>query len=494
MALSKCRTLIDDDSMSSPISIVETHVSTLFFVGDRVYKRKKPLQNGFLDFTSVTTRRAICHREVELNRRLASDVYLGVADLNLEGAELEHFVVMKRMPEDRRLSARLQEPSIRDDLRDLSHLIAAFHARAERSEEIDAASGHAAMSRLWEEGLAQISSFSGSVLDPIDVAHSAELAREYLAGRQPLFDERVSEGHACDGHGDLQAEDVFVMDDGVRVLDCLEFDDRLRYGDVLADVSFLAMDLERLGHPELARVFLDDYRELSGDNWPTSLAHHHMAYRAHVRAKVACLRHEQGDPDAASAARALQWQALAHLESARVRLVVVGGSPGTGKSSVSKELAERLGAVLLSSDVIRDEILPRTGDGSGELDEGRYAPERVAAVYAELMRRAELLVSRGESVVLDASWLEPQRREEIREVAARTASRFSELRCDCSEDLAATRIRRRAAVGVDPSEATPELARQLATDAPPWPEATTIDTAGSLGDAIGLAESVATRP
>lgn len=434
-----------------------------------------------------------CHREVELNRRLAPDIYLGVADVAMDGEAIDHIVVMRRLPEERRLSARLDMPCVADDLRHLAHLVATFHDGADRSQEINASSDHAALIGLWEAGIDQISTFSGSVLDRDDVQHAAELARQYLAGRRPLIDRRVSDGRACDGHGDLQAEDIFMLDDGPRVLDCLEFDDRLRHGDVLGDVAFLAMDLERLGHLGLASEFLDRYRDLSHDNWPSSLAHLHIAYRAHVRAKVACLRSQQGDPDAADAARSLHCQALAHLETGRIRLVVVGGGPGTGKSTLSRDLADRLGAVVLSSDLVRDDLLPRHGDGQDRLHRGRYAPDRVEAVYVELLRRARMLLEQGESVVLDASWLDPRQRNEARQLAEQTSSMLSELQCECPNDIVASRIRRRMAEGSSASDATPQLARALTSAVAPWPEAIVIDTRLPLGDAVGLAEAVATR-
>ena len=483
--------------MTLPTRVVETHISSLFFVGDRVYKRKKPVRNGFLDFTTVESRRIACRREVDLNRRLAPDIYLGVADLRLEGIDsgvdggvtspgeaLDHLVMMRRLPEERRLSARLDSSTVGSDLRDVARLMATFHVSALRSPAIDDASGHAALSALWTQGLEQIAPFAPSILDRDGLHRIAQLSRDYLAGRHDLFDQRISDGRACDGHGDLQAEDIFILDDGPRILDCLEFNDLLRFGDVLSDVAFLAMDLERLGHPELGGSFLDDYRALSCDRWPDSLAHHYMAYRAHVRSKVACLRHEQGDPDAADAARGLHDQCLDHLESGRVRLVLVGGSPGTGKSSVSRALSDHLDAVLLSTDTIRDEILPRTDceavptfDG---LHTGRYTPVRVAAVYRELLRQADVALAAGQSVVLDASWLDPQQRERARALGDDTTSILSEFRCVCPENLAAARIQQRIDVGTSASEATPDLAQGLAAAAPPWPNAQLLDTTRPL--------------
>src|SRR5262249_23612933 len=159
----------------------------------------------------------------------------------------------------------------------------------------------------------------------------------------------------------LLADDIFMLDDGPRVLDCLEFDSQLRYGDVLADVAFLAMDLERLGAGAEAASFLAWYREFSGDSWPSSLAHHWIPYPAVDRAQVACLRHDEGDPAAASQAAELLGLCYSHLRRAGVRLVLVGGLPGTGKTTTASRLADRLGWTLLSSDELRHQISPSPG-------------------------------------------------------------------------------------------------------------------------------------
>jgi aminoglycoside phosphotransferase family enzyme len=163
-----------------------------------------------------------------------------------------------------------------------------------------------------------------AVLDRVERRASA-----YLADRDALLRRRIADGHIVDGHGDLVAEDIFCLPDRPRILDCLEFDDRLRHGDVLADIGFLAMDLERLGAPDEAAALLDDYRTESGSDHPASLAHLYVAYRAVVSTKIACLRHRRtGDPADAEQARQLLAIADRHLALGRVRLVLVGGLPG----------------------------------------------------------------------------------------------------------------------------------------------------------------------
>jgi aminoglycoside phosphotransferase family enzyme/predicted kinase len=478
-------------------SVAETHSAVVFFVGDRAYKLKKPVDLGFLDFRSRATREAVCHREVELNRRLAPDVYLGVADVHAPGGDVcDHLVVMRRMPAARRLSVLVTEGEpVEDHLWHLAHLMAAFHARAERSAAADAAAAPDALARRWRDNTDALAA-SVPVVEAAAVERAHALAMRYLDGRHPLFERRRVEGRACDGHGDLLADDVFCLDDGPRVLDCIEFDDALRYGDTLADVAFLAMDLERLGHPELGEHFLRSYREHADDTWPASLQHHHVAYRAHVRAKVAAIRAGQGDVGSAAEARRLLAICLGHLEAGRVRLVLVGGLPGTGKSTVARGLGDALGAMVLRSDEVRKELagLPADRHAPSAFGEGLYRPEQTAATYGELLARAEVGLGMGESVVLDASWGEQRWRRRAREAAGRAGAEVVELRCSVAADVAAERMRSRAAAGGDPSDATPAVAAALAARADPWPEAATVATDGPPSASVDVALDAVRAP
>jgi predicted kinase len=220
--------------------------------------------------------------------------------------------------------------------------------------------------------------------------------------------------------------------------------------------------------------------------WPRSLAHHHIAYRAQVRAKVTAIRAGQGDPDAPEQARHLLDLAASHLGAGRVRLILVGGPPGSGKSTLASGLAGELGGVLLRSDEVRKELagLAAHAHAPAELGRGIYAEDATAATYGELLDRAAVALGMGETVLLDASWSSAAWRDRARALATRTMSDVVELRCDAPAQVAAERIRHRARVGLDPSDATPEIAASLAATAAPWPQALTVDTTGTPGEVL----------
>ncbi|MEU8617828.1 AAA family ATPase [Streptomyces sp. NPDC048623] len=469
----------------------ETHTAVVFFVGDRAYKLKKPVDLTFVDYTTVEARRAACEREVSLNRRFAPDVYLGTGEFRAPDATApEPLVVMRRMPAERRLSRLVRDGVVVDDaLRAVARLLAAHHASALRTPEVDAQGTRDALSGRWEASFAQVRALAEGDPVPEGVAETEELVRRYLAGREPLFDMRVQQGRIVDGHGDLLAEDVFCLDDGPRVLDCLEFDDRLRYVDGLDDAAFLAMDLERLDAPESAAFFLSRYGEYSGDPAPPSLSHHYVAYRAFVRAKVSLIQARQGAPGADLAARRLVTTTLRHLRTAAVGLTLVGGLPGSGKSTLSGALADRLGVTLLSSDRLRKELagIPADQPAPAPYGEGLYTPEWTDRTYAALLARASALLSRGESVVLDATWSHARQREAAARVAERTSADLVALRCRVPDEMTAARLEARTA---GPSDAGPDVALAMADREPPWAEAVAIDTSGSLEAAVTRALSL----
>ncbi|MEV0466760.1 AAA family ATPase [Nocardia tengchongensis] len=469
----------------------ETHTGLVVLFGDRAYKVKKPVATDFLDFSTTAARDRALRRELELNRRWAADVYLGLAQLTDPlGGPAEPVLIMRRMPESRRLSTLVATGEIgRDQLAELAITLDRFHRNAPRGPAIDQSGTPDALRRRWEVLLRGLRSQPSDELDPADVARIERLALRFLDGRAPLLADRVAAGRILDGHGDLLTEDIFALPDGFRILDCLDFDDALRYVDGLDDAAFLAMDLEFRGRTALSEGFLDDYLRAAGDAPPASLRHHYLAYRATVRAKTNRIRSAQGDAEYAAHARRHLDLALRHLGSGAVRLALVGGLPGTGKSTVAAALAHATGAEVISSDTVRTQLRACgtiTG-AAGALDAGAYLPEAKARVYAHMLELAEQSLTHGVSVVLDASWIDAAERARAGALAARTSSDVIELRCECPPQVAAARIESRPA---GDSDATGAIASALATIARPWPAAIPLDTTAPFDATLARATQV----
>ncbi len=473
-----------------PIGALETHISHLLFTPDRVYKRLRPVDVGFVSFVERQDRLAEAEREHVLNRRISPDVHLGTADVIEDGELADRLIVMRRLPADRQLDRLVDDPGFEQHIVDAARLVASFHARQPPVTGADA--WMATTDRLranWADNAAAIAPLAGTVLPAADVERVEALVADYLRGRETLFAERIAEGRVCDGHGDLRAEHVFCLPDGPRVIDCLAFRDDYRIADVLLDVAFLAMDLRRLAGPRAAATLIRAYAEFTGEHHPATLAHHYVAYRAHVRAKVAAIRCQQGDVGAAEEALAHHRLVLEHLEVGQVRLIVVGGGAGVGKSTVAEGLAARLGAIWLRSDEVR-RMIAGIEPGRHVFDppgEGLYRPAVSDRVYAELLDEARGLLARGQSVVLDATWATDAHRRQARAVAEAGAANLTELRCDAPLEVAQERIARRMAAVHDPSDATPEIARFLHDRFEPWPEAAAVDTTRSITDSVAAA-------
>lgn len=462
-------------------AVAETHSGVVVFLGDRALKVKKPVDLGFLDFRDVRRRREVCEREVELNRRLAPDVYLGVGEIVDPSGESEPVVVMRRLPDDRRLSTLVRTGAdVREDIGRIARTVATFHAAAVSSPAVQANGTLAALRRRWEANLGESATYAGRYITADDLAEITALVHGYLDGRADLFEDRIARGAVVDGHGDLTPDDVFCLPDGPRLLDCLEFDDRLRHVDRLDDVAFLAMGLEALGAEEAAEALVAAWVEYLDDPAPRSLLHQFIAYRAFVRAKVACVRAAQTGAEHAPEVDRLVRLTLRHLRAGAVKLVLVGGAPGCGKSTLAGAVADRLGMVAISSDRLRKEMagLDPWSSAAAPVGQGLYDARHTAATYDELLHRAGMLLRRGESVVLDASWTHAHDRDRARATAAAAHADLVELRCDVDPATAAARI----AVRHDVSDADGHVAEELRRAADPWPSSHVIDTARPVAE------------
>jgi predicted kinase len=250
--------------------------------------------------------------------------------------------------------------------------------------------------------------------------------------------------------------------------------------------------VHRLAGPEAGRRLMRWYQEYANEHHPSSLAHHYVAYRAHVRAKVACLAHEQGASGQLELARDYHALALHHLELSRGRLVLIGGSPGVGKSTVSSCIGETFNIPTLVTDVIRKDLAGIAHDDHrpSALGTGLYTQEMTDRVYRELLRQAEVLLTSGESAILDASWSSTEQRRLARELARRHDAELIQIECTLDADETRHRIGRRTSRGDDPSDATAGVAEEMAARRDPWPEATIASTAGTIDHACARVRTI----
>jgi uncharacterized protein len=479
------------------VDVHETHTGVVLLAGDRAYKAKKPVLTDFLDFRTPEQRDIACRREVELNSRLSPASYLGVAQLSdPTGGPAEPVVVMRRFRDDDRLAAMVTRgesgESLRRVLDSIAAVLARFHESAERGPMIDEQGDVAAIDRRWRDNLGELRRHAGTAIPEASkdsIERIQHLAAEFISGRAPLFRSRIDHGRIVDGHGDLLADDIFWVDGEPAVLDCLEFDNRLRYVDRIDDAAFLAMDLEFLGCADLGDYFLESYVAHSADTAPAPLRDFYIAYRAGVRAKVDCVRVAQGNSEAAGDVVRHLDIATRHLENGAVRMALVGGGPGNGKSTVARALAGSVGAQIISTDDVRRELRDsRTISGDpGVLDAGLYSPDNVATVYGVVLRRASVSLGNGQSVILDGTWRDPQIRTLAHRLAAQTHSALVEVMCSTAVGMAEDRITTRRRGN---SDATREIAAALAARHNNWHTAHRINTSRPIQDSLCEAHNI----
>ena len=466
------------DLEASGFELIETHISWVFLGADDVFKVKRPVDLGFLDFSTLEKRREACEAELQLNRRLAPDVYIEIVPVTRDGSgvhriggtgeAVEWAVRMRRLSDERRadelLHARLLTPGHIDAL---AARIARFHEDARCDAETSAHGTVDAIRRNVEENFAQTRRSIDEYLRPEQAAEVEAWQLAALDDGAP-FEARVARRRVRDGHGDLRLEHVYIDADGmISIIDCIEFNERLRFGDVCADIAFLSMDLAWHGRVDLAERFLAQYALRSNDYELYSVVDFYESYRAFVRGKVASLL--ASDPVASAEARERARRearryfllALAFERPPLVspQVVAVGGMIASGKSRASTAIGDLLAAPVLGSDRTRKRLM-----GHGPKDRleggtwtGAYSEGATDAVYAELLRLGDMVLSSGRPVVLDASFRSAEKRAAARFLAERHGVPFLFVECQAPRALLIQRLRAREAAGTHESDARSDL-------------------------------------
>ncbi len=479
------------DALSSPatypprdgvdtVEVRETHSAVVFLAGNRAYKMKKAVDYGFLDFTTLQKRRHFCYQELFLNQRAAPDIYREVHAVIPNGrggyrivaeenpAAVEYLVQMVRLPEDMMLDARLERGEVTPEMMgELGRIIANIHAHAQTSDEIAAAGDLEGVRFNVEENFEQTEAYIGRTISQETYDTVSAYARRFMEQRETLFHSRSRNGFVRDTHGDLHAQQICIEANGrISVLDCIDFNDRFRYGDVAWDVGFMAMDLEARGHPDLARAFVDGYLEQADDPGMPELLPFYQCYRAYVRGKVEGFRLDQpglSDQEAAEVrGRAEGYFRLAEQYARTMigpNIVLIGGLMGTGKSTLAQGLARERGHTYISSDVVRKQMqgLPPEERHFVDWNAEIYTPEMTERTYDELARLAAEALEQGRSIVIDASFIRAQHRARFETLSRAGGVPLLFVLCELPEEETRRRLDARAAQGGDPADGRWEI-------------------------------------
>jgi uncharacterized protein len=441
------------------IELVQTQMSFVFIAGEFVYKIKKPVDLGYLDYTTAAKRLYFCQREVELNRRLCPDAYLGVVPITREGQRfsiagpgevIEHAVKMRRLPSTRMLDTLLREDRVTAEMMDeVAARLAEFHQGADTSEQISAFGDLDAIRCNTRENFSQTEKYIGQTISARTYRSLQEYTESFLQENTARLRRRVSEGRIRDCHGDIHAAHV-CLNNGVCIYDCIEFNDRFRYCDVASEVAFLAMDLDHYGRADLSHRFATAYRESSRDDGVPPLLHFYKGYRAYVRGKVESFKREDlylspEEKDRATATAASYFDLAQAYTRIKPLLLITVGLVGTGKSTVAHALAKHLGIMVISSDVTRKTLagIPLTERRLHEPDSGIYSADFTRRTYDEIFRRARDFLTNGVGVTLDASFTRSAGRLRAARLAAETGADFFIVECTLDEASVRDRLEKR---------------------------------------------------
>ncbi len=493
------------------IAVHQTHISVVFLAGAFAYKIRKPVNFGFLDFSTLEKRLRDCAAEVRLNRRLAPDVYLGVVPITVagdgvkvegKGDPIEWAVKMERLSDEANLHHRLSRGDAGTrEIEALAVRVAAFHAGAAAGSHISEFGRYEVVARNCRENFEQSAAQVGTIVSPQVFARLQDLTENALATQRALIEARAARGVPRDTHGDLRLDHVYLFPDRIppadlAIIDCIEFNERFRFADPIADMAFLTMELESQGERHLASAFRTAYLRASGDAEGGVLIDLYTSYRAAVRGKVEGMKALQPEimtadrTESLALARRFWLLALSELEQPARRpcLVLVGGLPGAGKSTLARDLSARAGFEVIRSDVVRKELAGASGQQTEppEFGQGIYSPDWTARTYAECLCRAEPLLFEGRRVLIDASFREENQRVAGLQVARRLGVPATMFICHAEPEVIRLRL---AARRNDVSDADWSIYLQAAAAWQPNGSATrsrvnTIDTGATREESL----------
>ena len=446
------------DHPVSQLELVETHISWVILTGDFAYKIKKPVDFGFLDFSTLEKRQECCVQELRLNRRLAPEIYLDIVNItgskkdphvSASGAAFEYAIKMTQFPQAAQLDNMLAASKLSAEHMDaFAQMAADFHQSIDVADRSVVYGDNDTVHQPVIENFIQIEEHIDtttyrSALDNLRRWSQAEFKR--LAKD---FSQRKDNGFIRECHGDMHLRNMIWLNDKPMAFDCIEFNASLRWIDVISEVAFLVMDLQDRQQYRLANRFLNSYLEITGDYAGLSVLPYYLVYRAMVRAKVNALRLEQDNissdesNEARQAFESYLSLAATYTQQRKPMLIIMRGLSASGKSTVSQQLVDTMGAIRIRSDVERKRMfgLEQKTDTRDEIDQGIYSSDASRQTYSQLLELARLILNSGYSAIIDAAFLKQEQRLPFQLLAKSLGVRYSILEITAPADILRQRI------------------------------------------------------
>ena len=486
--------------VTEPIESIQTHASIVLLTGEFAYKLKKPVNFGFLDYSTVANRQHFCHEELRLNQRGARELYLEVVAIAKQGDRyyfgndgeiIDYAVKMVQFPQENLLSNLFAAGKITEaEIEDVGRVVATFHTNAQTSEYINSFGTVECIRQSIEDNYHHTEKYIDlakptlreRVQTPAQYTETKAFSDRYFSEHLDLFAVRVNGGFIRECHGDLHLRNICRWQDKILLFDCIEFNEPFRFVDTMYDVAFVVMDLESRGRKDLANRFLNTYTEQTGDWEGLQVLPLYLSRQAYVRAKVTSfLLDDAGIPEpdkqaAAQTARDYYRQAWAYTRVDRGKLIMLSGVSGAGKSTLGKQIALRVGGIQLRSDAVRKHLggIPLLARGDASL----YSSEMTARTYDRILDLARKSIALGSTVVLDAKYDRVALRAAIIALAQAQNIPLQILHCTAPDEVLRDRLRQRTG---DIADATMDL---LASQQAVWEDftpaerlyVTTIDT------------------
>lgn len=465
------------------VELLQTHVSWIFLTDTHVFKIKKPINLGFLNFSTLELRHFYCLEELRLNRRLCLDVYEQVIELHEtengasfvgDGKVIDYAVMMKRLPTDRMLDRLVDSGAISTaDICLIADKISVFHSTAPTSQHISHFGSLEEIRFNWEENFKQTVQFTTSTL-PESVRENIHLyVKNFTRSHRNLFDMRVENGYIRECDGDIHLGNICLADNKAYIFDCIEFNERFRYSDTAADIAFLLMDLDFHGRPDLAEAAQSEYIKVSGDANCAKIIPFYKVYRAYIRGKVESFELlDSGitlEVRLNAEKRAIRYFRLAQGYCLRKlippTLFITSGTMGCGKSTMAGQLAFELDLSLFSSDVARKRLAGISPETAVQVPfkKGIYSNEMSVETYRQLEKLSTTELASGRSVVVDAGFGRRVERERFARVASANNAQFVILYVECPPDEQQRRLYERSFDKTAISDGRVELLNQQIT-------------------------------